>query len=172
MVRGRVTTSPGLYPSWQAGLVEIYKKGGMRGLFEGVNYSNAWALVYYGVQFFSYDSLKRMYMDHRRANGKEGPISPAMGLGFGAVSGSFCVTAAYPLELIRRKLQVQGFGGRPIKYKGWFDCYKQVIANEGGFRGLFRGLGANMVKTPPSIALTFGAYELLMKHAFRVNPKA
>ncbi len=171
MVRGRVTTSPGLYSSWQQALVQIYKQGGMKALFEGVHYSNAWAVVYYGVQFYSYDSLKRMHAQYRRANGLEGPVSPAVGLAFGAVSGSLCVTAAYPLEMIRRKLQVQGLGGRPVRYAGWVDCLKQSFA-EGGARGLFRGWTANMVKTPPSIALTFGAYELLMKYVFNTNVKA
>ena len=171
MVRARVTTSPGLYPSWQAGLAQIYKQGGWKGLFEGVHYSNAWAAVYYGVQFYSYDSLKRLYAQYRRANGQEGPISPSVGLVFGAVSGTLCVSAAYPFEAVRRKLQVQGFGGRPVLYEGWWDCVKKVVGKEGA-RGLFRGLGANMVKTPPSIALTFWAYELLMKNVFHANVKA
>ncbi len=165
-VRGRMTTCPGVYKNWQSALVEIYRKGGIRALFEGVNHSNSWAAVYYGVQFFAYDSLKQLYSNTMIKLGKKPVIDTSTGLVFGAISGSFCVSAAYPFELIRRKLQVQGFGGRPVKYEGWIDCFKQVVKNEGGYRGLFKGLGANMFKTPPSIAITFGTYEFLMKNAF------
>jgi len=37
-----------------------------------------------------------------------------------------------------------------------------VVSKE-GFRGLFRGLGANLLKSPLSIAIVFGTYESLMK---------
>lgn len=165
-VRGRMTTCPGVYKSWQDALRIIYKQGGMKALFEGVNHSNSWAAVYYGVQFFAYDSLKQIYSTTMRKFGREPSIDTSTGLLFGAISGSFCVSAAYPFESIRRKLQVQGFGGRPVKYDGWIDCFKKVVRTEGGYRGLFKGLGANMFKTPPSIAITFGAYEYLMKNVF------
>jgi len=47
---------------------------------------------------------------------------------------------------------VQGVGGRPVLYSGWMDCFRKTVAKE-GYKGLYRGLGANMIKTPPSIAI-------------------
>jgi len=169
MIRGQITTSPGIYPSWWAGLKQIYAKDGMRGLFKGASHSVSWATVYYGVQFFSYDSLKKLYINYWKDRGEVRTIDTVTGLSLGAVSGAFCVAAAYPLELIRRKLQVQGLGGRPIKYANWWDCAKQVMQKEGGIRGYFKGLPANLVKTPPSIAITFGCYEWLLPRLHAVT---
>lgn len=83
--------------------------------------------------------------------------------------GSLCVAAAYPLELIRRKIQVQGLGGRPVKYANFMDCTKQVYMNEGGMGAFYKGLGPNILKTLPSVAITFGAYETLMNYVFHAT---
>jgi solute carrier family 25 phosphate transporter 23/24/25/41 len=169
-VRGRMTTCPGAYKSWQSALGQIYRQGGIRSLFEGVQYSNAWAAVYYGVQFFSYDTIKNGYVKYRKAKGQDATTNASTGVMFGAVSGTFCVSTAYPFESVRRKLQVQGVGGRPMLYNGWFDCVKKTVAQQ-GVRGLYKGLGANMIKTPPSIAITFGTYEWLMSSVFKAQKK-
>lgn len=58
MVRGQMTTSPGLYPNWHSGLRTTYQRDGVRGLYKGGSHSAIWAAVYYGVQFFSYDTIK------------------------------------------------------------------------------------------------------------------
>jgi solute carrier family 25 phosphate transporter 23/24/25/41 len=168
MIRGRITVTPNAYSHWTTGLKEIYKnEGGLYGWFKGSMHANAWAIVYYGVQFYVYDSLKNLYatvgLKEGEKNRKAGPMT---GLAFGAISGSACVSAAYPLELVRRKLQVQGLGGRPIIYKGFADCVQQVYAKEGGVRGFFKGLPANMLKTPPSVAIVFATYEYLMRDVF------
>jgi len=91
-----MTTCPGLYKSWQSALGEIYRQGGVRALYEGVHYSNLWAAMYYGVQFYSYDTIKAMYLKYMPRFGYEPKIDAYTGLAFGALSGVFCVSAAYP----------------------------------------------------------------------------
>lgn len=58
MVRGQMTTSPGIYTNWYTGLKTIYQRDGIKGLYKGGSHSASWAAAYYGVQFFSYDTLK------------------------------------------------------------------------------------------------------------------
>lgn len=163
MIRGRVTTSPGYYKGLGDGLRTVYRQEGFRHLYLGLGPANAWAIPYYGAQFFTYDSLKRLYSNFGQGpNEKPRQIGPTIGLVFGGVSGLVCTTVAYPLELIRRRLQVQGFGGRPVLYSGMLDCTRKIVEKE-GVKGLFRGLNANLMKSPLAVAIVFGCYETLMK---------
>lgn len=39
------------------------------------------------------------------------------------------------------------------KYSGPFDCFNKVLAEEGGFRALYRGLTANLIGVTPEKAI-------------------
>ena len=68
-------------------------------------------------------------------------------LGMGSCS-SFCgQIMAYPLQLIRTKLQSSGLPGRPV-YTGVTDVVKQVW-EQGGPRGFYRGIVPNFMKGIP-----------------------
>jgi hypothetical protein len=185
-VRVRMTVLPqGVYANWYQGLRTMHREGGIGALYEGLKYSNYWAMLYYGVQFTVYDKLKAIYLHfvHKNENNTQNPqllsqskpsqkptMPPLMGLLLGSISGVICMTTAYPLEAIRRKLQVQGIAGRPVLYKGLLDCARQIVQQH-GFKGLYIGLGANMTKTPLSIGVTFACYEFFMKEVFKTEMK-
>ena len=38
----------------------MYKVEGIKGLFKGVTHSITWSSIYYGVQFFAYDTVKEI----------------------------------------------------------------------------------------------------------------
>ena len=64
---------------------------------------------------------------------------------------------------MRSKLQVQGTTPLLIKqYNGIFDTIVKVSRTE-GIRGLYRGLGSNLMRQCPSYAITFTCYELTSK---------
>jgi len=54
---------------------------------------------------------------------------------------------AYPHEVIRTKLQNQTPGH--IQYNGVIDVVTQIVKRE-GIRGLYRGLGTNLLRITPS----------------------
>jgi len=59
-----------------------------------------------------------------------------------------------PSERIKCLLQIQGEQvqkGMPIKYKGTFDCARQLL-REGGVRSLFRGWQATLLRDIPGCA--------------------
>jgi len=160
-----VTTNPGVYRGLWHGLTSVYSQAGFGGLYKGLWHANLWSISYYGMQFFTYDSLKRGYTwlrrDSSNPNAPAPHIGPGLGLIFGGISGATCTSFAYPFELIRRKLQVQGLQGRPVLYKGVVDCGMKVVETQ-GFLGLYRGLAANMLKSPLNVAIVFGIYEGMM----------
>ena len=80
--------------------------------------------------------------------------------------GVFYFEVSYPLDLVRRRLQVQDFSGfvgnQSTHYDGMIDCLKKIFKAE-GFRGFYKGLWPNYIKVVPSISITFLVYEK-MKH--------
>lgn len=164
-LRIRMTTSPNVYRNWHQALRTVYQESGFRGLYNGVSYGNLWAGPYYLIQFSSYDFMKSQWL---KRNPDHLTLPPYIGLLFGCLAGIICVAAVYPLESTRRKLQVQGIGGRPKVYTSWWNCFTKTIKDH-GYVGLYRGLCANLVKAPLSIGIVFATYETLMKYAFNVN---
>ena len=45
----------------------------------------------------------------------------------------------YPIDLLRRRLQLQGIGGEPKLYTGPFNAISTIIKND-GFFALYRGM--------------------------------
>ena len=70
---------------------------------------------------------------------------------------------------MRRRLQIDGTGGRPARFAGFFDCCAQIVRRE-GVGALYRGLGATIVKGVPNTGIQFGVYELL-KDMFGLQPR-
>ena len=71
-------------------------------------------------------------------------------LGCGATAGVVGQTVAYPLDLVRRRLQVQGWS-KETHYQytgGILRTMRQIVAEE-GIRGLYRGMVPNYYKGRP-----------------------
>jgi solute carrier family 25 (mitochondrial phosphate transporter), member 23/24/25/41 len=58
-------------------------------------------------------------------------------LGAGMLSSSVAQFASYPLALVRTRLQAQGIGGAPVKYRGMGDVLRKAYRNE-GIPGLYK----------------------------------
>ena len=106
-----------------------------------------------GIQYTSYYYTNRMikdtYFDSK--------------LVAGGIAGTFSVSMTYPSDLIRRRLQLQGFDKTVPVYNGIFDCCKKIFKSE-GIKGFYRGLSATYVKTGPAVAIQFWTIETLNKY--------
>lgn len=58
--------------------------------------------------------------------------------------------ATYPHEVLRTRLQIQKTHGA---YEGIVATFKRILAEE-GYRGFYRGMGVNLMRTVPASALT------------------
>ncbi|KAA3481892.1 mcfB [Gossypium australe] len=81
---------------------------------------------------------------------------------FMTLSFVFSINAAiFPLDLIRRRKQLEGAGGRARVYKtGLFGTFKHIFQTE-GFRGLYRGILPEYYKVVPGVGICFMTYETL-----------
>lgn len=82
----------------------------------------------------------------------------------GSSAGLVAKTIVYPFDLVRKRLQIQGFQhGRKgfgifFHCEGMLDCFALTYKRE-GVNGLFKGLVPSQVKAAATTALHFTIYE-------------
>jgi len=143
------------------GLWDCLKKtasgpGGFFGLYNGFGVSVAGIIPYRGTYFGLYDSLreKNPYKDDY---GLMGIVSKFTVAQTTAIAAGY---ASYPFDTIRRRLQMQSEKPKDQWiYKGTFDCFTKV-AREEGMQAIFKGAGANALRTVGS-ALVLVFYDQL-----------
>jgi hypothetical protein len=97
---------------------------------------------------------------------------PFAKIGCGAAAGIAAQTASYPLDTLRRRLQVNGAPGTSVQYKGYLHCLRHMAQHkEGLLWQLFKGWGINCLKTAPGAAVQFVAYDLLRLAVTSIDPK-
>ena len=143
------------------GLIDVYRKtlasDGIAGLYRGFGPSVLGIIVYRGLYFGMYDSLKPVLL----VGPLEGNFLASFLLGWGVTTGAGI--ASYPLDTVRRRMMMTSgevSSGRPfnfpsvlgadisfqaVKYKGSMDAARQIFAKE-GVRSFFKGAGANILR--------------------------
>ncbi|KYF40041.1 mitochondrial carrier superfamily protein [Toxoplasma gondii ARI] len=76
----------------------------------------------------------------------------------GCVSSLCGQVVAYPTALVRTRIQVDGGDGQPPKYKNSWGAAR-CAWSDGGVRGLYRGLCANLMKAVPAVSVSWLVYE-------------
>ena len=83
----------------------------------------------------------------------------------GGIAGIVSKCAVFPLDTVRKRLQVQGPTlGRyvhtdiPVYSAGILAATKDIIVRE-GVRGLYKGLGVALLKSGPSAAVTLWVFD-------------
>ncbi|RWR78082.1 mitochondrial substrate carrier family protein P-like protein [Cinnamomum micranthum f. kanehirae] len=145
---------------------KVYTEGGVRALYRGVGPTLIGILPYAGLKFYIYEKLK-MYVP------EEHQKSVITRLSCGALAGLFGQTFTYPLDVVRRQMQVQSLQpsvqqGHP-EFRSTLQGLTAIVRNQ-GWRQLFAGLSINYVKIVPSVAIGFTAYDM-MKSWLRVPPR-
>ncbi|KAJ4956812.1 hypothetical protein NE237_013595 [Protea cynaroides] len=177
MVRGRLTVqtenTPHQYRGLFHGLKTVLMEEGPRALYRGWLPSVIGVIPYVGLNFSVYESLKEWLVKSRPFGLVDGSeLGVTTKLACGAAAGTVGQTVAYPLDVIRRRMQMVGWkdaasivtgDGRSkasVEYCGMVDAFKKTVRNE-GFGALYKGLIPNSVKVVPSISIAFVTYEVV-----------
>ncbi|OMO97319.1 Mitochondrial carrier protein [Corchorus olitorius] len=108
------------------------------------------------ISFSVYESLRK-YWQLQRPNDSTIVVS----LTCGSLSGIASSTATFPIDLVRRRMQLEGAGGRARVYNsGLFGTFRHIIQSE-GLRGLYRGILPEYYKVVPGVGIVFMTYETL-----------
>lgn len=101
-------------------LRSVVRETGPIGLYAGVGMTLIGSLPFEGIKFGLYDAIKTWVP--RDADGR---ISPVWTLLNGAVSGAVAHAATYPLDTIRRRMQISGATGAST-YTSALQCMRTV----------------------------------------------
>ena len=151
-----------MYQNLRGSLRDIAKQEGARGFFQGLGAGVVQIVPYMGLFFSIYEVLRPPMAT----------LSLPLGSGdatAGILASVLAKSGVFPLDLIRKRLQVQGptraryVGGKiPIYGKGVWKTGRAIVAKE-GWRGLYRGLGVGLIKSAPASAITMWTYERVLK---------
>uniref|UniRef100_A0A1D1Z7C4 ADP/ATP translocase n=1 Tax=Anthurium amnicola TaxID=1678845 RepID=A0A1D1Z7C4_9ARAE len=123
------------------GLVDVYRKtlksDGIVGLYRGFNISCVGIIIYRGLYFGMFDSLKPIVL---RGQFKDNFLASFL-LGWGITIGAGL--ASYPIDTVRRRMMMTS--GEAVKYKSSMHAFAEIIRNE-GTKSLFKGAGANILR--------------------------
>jgi solute carrier family 25 (adenine nucleotide translocator) protein 4/5/6/31 len=133
---------------------------GVLGLYNGFGVSVMGIIPYRGVYFGMFDSLMGInpYRKERNLTGLASTFAIAQTT---AITAGY---ASYPFDTIRRRLQMQSEKPRADwVYMGTVDCLRKIIADE-GMAALFKGAGANALRTVGSalVLVLYGEIKAVM----------
>ena len=144
------------------GIVHIARNEGIGGYFHGLGAGVGQVVPYMGLFFAVYEGLRPETQNLRLPFGSGDALA-------GTLASVMAKSGVFPLDLIRKRLQVQG-PTRAMFTKGQVPQYSHgvwrtgtaVVARE-GWRGLYRGLGISLVKAAPASAITMWTYETALR---------
>lgn len=142
---------------------------------------------YVGLNFAVYESLKDWILKHPQWQPDDGAdLHVLTKLGCGAAAGTVGQTVAYPLDVIRRRLQMVGWKSaspiitpdgqvkQPMQYTGMVDAFRKTVKYE-GVGALYKGLVPNSVKvlivTLQLLCYSFALYALEKNPPMVLNVK-
>ncbi|KAK2414442.1 Mitochondrial substrate carrier family protein [Trifolium repens] len=133
----------------------ICREEGFFGMYKGLGATLLGVGPSIALSFSVYESLRSFWKSQRPDD------STAMvSLACGSLSGFVSSTATFPLDLVRRRMQLQGVGGRARVYTSLFGTFGHIFRNE-GVRGLYRGILPEYYKVVPGVGIVFMTYETL-----------
>ena len=155
-VRIRLQTQPHGAQRLYSGPVDCIRKlsaheGVFRGLYRGQAVTMLRESQAYGAWFLSFEYM--MNTDAARNNIKRNEISQVKVASYGGLAGEILWLASYPFDVVKSKMQTDGFGSQ-MRYSGMRDCFRQTWKAE-GLRGFWKGIGPTMVRALPVSAGTF-----------------
>ncbi|CAM6087172.1 unnamed protein product [Calypogeia fissa] len=137
------------------GLIDVYRKtlasDGIAGLYRGFNISCVGIVVYRGLYFGLYDSLKPVLL----TGSLEGNFAASFFLGWGITIAAGL--ASYPLDTVRRRMMMTS--GEATKYKSSMEAFNVIVRKE-GVKSLFKGAGANILRAVAGAGVLSGYDQL------------
>ena len=146
---------PKQYPS----MASMVTGTGLKGSFQGLQPALLYVAPSMGITFSSYTFFRQHL-----------PFVEGSPLFCGALAGFITKTLLYPLDISKKRLQLQGLKrnetvyGPNRQYTGMSNCIYKIVSTEGGiFRGLYKGFLPGVLKSVVSTAATFVFYEYISK---------
>ncbi|KAH6637788.1 mitochondrial carnitine/acylcarnitine carrier protein [Boeremia exigua] len=163
-IRIRLQTQPSGSARLYTGPLDCVRKlaahqGVLGGVYRGTAVTFLREAQAYGMWFTTFEYL--MNADAARNGVKREDISTLKVAAYGGLAGEMLWISSYPFDVVKSKMQSDGFGGAQ-KYKSMRDCFAKVWAAEGA-RGFWKGIGPTLLRAMPVSAGTFATVEVTMR---------
>ena len=126
-------------------------------MFKGQGTACLGIAPFIGIKMASYDFL----MDRFGCVDNNNPQQKYYNLSMGAMAGIVAVTFTYPLDLIKKLIQLNGSPDH--NYTGFLDACQQRYKSD-GVPGFFKGLLATYYRIVPLTATLFLTNEAIKSH--------
>ncbi|KAK9456519.1 mitochondrial carrier domain-containing protein [Dipodascopsis uninucleata] len=160
-----------LHSSFRHSAALIVRNEGLAGLFQGIRPALGQIVPYMGLFFMTYTPIKDMTsnttdiikaLSNNRLDFNVFGTNDAIS---GMLAGVISKTGVFPLDVIRKRMQVQGpsksiYVVEDMHYypNSIKKCIMLIIRKE-GWRGLYRGLWVSLIKAAPTSAITMWTFE-------------
>ena len=169
LVRTRLTTQlegREHYKGIRDAFRKVYRADGFMGFYSGVGPTLLVAVPNFAISYTVYGTLKEYTLDDdlfynlRRLDADSGELK----LGFlltvtcGALSGILATLVTFPMDTIRRRMQIQSLHVPPELRMTSYQQLHALVTRE-GLTSLYRGLTPEILKVIPMVGTMFTVYE-------------
>jgi solute carrier family 25 protein 16 len=154
--------------SWLDIFRKIYFEGGGNGrlsyLYQGIAPTMLGILPYAGTSFLTHDQVRDLlrsptFSPYTLEDQSSTRLTATAQLSCGAVAGIVAQTVSYPIDIVRRRMQVARVVGTQ---SGIFGTAQRIYL-ERGVRGFFVGLIIGYMKMAPMVATSFYVYDRMKR---------
>lgn len=141
----------------------IIQKEGFYGIFRGLGTTLIQIAPLIGFNFMFYHQLNDFYKSVVSPDHHQPPV--IWGLVNGCMAGVISKVVVYPLDFIKKRLQLQGFQesrktfGRNQKCSNIKECVRVTLKEE-GVMGFYKGMYPTLFKSGLTTALYFSFYDI------------
>ena len=155
--------------SWEGGRL-LYSQGGLPAFYRGLTAACLAVAPQSGLQFGLYSlatSLLDTFVTRPDLALGEDVITVQGSLVCGALAGVATKTILYPLDVVKKRLQVSGWAegraglGETPQYSSLRDCLAKIVRREGG-RALYKGFTPALIKAVSTTSIHFMVNLLLL----------
>jgi len=170
VVRTRlVAQQTSVYSGTRHAVAELHASGGLRAFYRGFVPACLSVAPQSGLQFGLYSVLTQALGGWALTSDRGvTSISTQGSLVCGAMAGMATKTLLYPLDVVKKRMQVsgwtagrEGLGATPA-YSNMRSCFLSIVRVEGA-RSLYRGFTPGLIKAMTTTSIHFTAYEWVCK---------
>ncbi|OQV21961.1 Mitochondrial thiamine pyrophosphate carrier [Hypsibius exemplaris] len=144
----------------------ISRQEGFRGFYRGIVPAVIQIVPYNGASFAFYSKFQEIFRSYSGKKSSESDAVESLTCGF--LAGAFAKTLIYPLDVMKKRLQVQGFEagrkgfGKYVSVDSFRHCITEIWRLE-GLGGFFKGYSPSLLKAAFATGLNFYCYEQFLR---------
>jgi len=136
---------------------------GVAAAFSGIRPALIGVVPYTGISFSAFEALKA-YLCRVWKLESDSQLKTWQRLGAGGLAGVLAMTATYPLNVVRRRMQMGSEGSALPAASSVWRALCALYVHEGVQNGLFKGLRLSLIIGPVQSAVGFAMNDVVREH--------